>query len=65
MESENKMGSAIVITVRNKTDVLTFCAKGLRFGRAPKVVEKYLGARPRSLFMTCSGIGQDQTWGSR
>ena len=66
-------GSAIVITVGNEADVSKLCAKkGLRFGEAPKVVEKYLEAGPSSVCMTpssvctcttCSGMGHDQLGG--
>ena len=41
LESGNKRRSAIVITVRNKAVVLKFCAKRLKFGKTPKIVEKY------------------------
>ena len=57
-------GLAIVITVGNEADVSKLCAKkGLRFGEAPKVVEKYLEAGPSSVCMTCSGMGRDQLGG--
>lgn len=64
LKPEMEKGSAIVITVGNEADVSKLCAKkGLRFGEAPKVVEKYLEAGPSSVCMTCSGMGHDQLGG--
>lgn len=40
-ESDNNQGSAIVITIANAFDVAYLYARGLRFGRALKVVQKY------------------------
>lgn len=56
----NGRRSAIVITVGNEAETLNLCAKRLRFGRAPKVVEKYWKAGLSSVYMTCLGIGHDQ-----
>ena len=63
LESGNGRGSAIVITVGNEAEASKLCAKGLRFGGAPKVVEKYWEAGPSSICMTCSGIGHDRLGG--
>ena len=41
LESGNGRGSAIVISVGNSTEASQLCSKGLRFGGALKVVEKY------------------------
>ncbi len=60
LESETGRGSAIVITVGNSAEASTLCAKGLRFGGAPKVVEKYWEAGPGSVCMSCAGIGHDR-----
>ncbi len=60
LETGNKRGSVIVITVGNEADVSKLFAKGLRFGGAPKVVEKYWEAGPSSVCMTCLGIGHDR-----
>ena len=60
LETGNERGSAIVITVGNEADVSKLCAKGLRFGGVPKVVEKYWEAGPNSMCMTYSGIGHDR-----
>ncbi len=65
LETGNGRGSAIVITVGNEAEALKICAKGLRFGGAPKVVEKYWEAGPSSVYMTCSGIGHDRLGGCR
>ncbi len=40
-ESGNNRGSTIVITIANAFDAAYLCVKGLRFGAALKVVEKY------------------------
>lgn len=63
LETANGKGSAIVITVGNDADASKLCAKGLRFGGAPKVVERYWEAGPSSVCMTCSGIGHDRLGG--
>lgn len=63
LESGDGRGSAIVITVGNEAEASKLCAKGLRFGGAPKVVEKYWEAGPSSVCMTCSGIGHDRLGG--
>ena len=59
-ESGNNRGSAIVITVANASDVSYLCAKGLRFGGALKVVEKYWEAGPESICPIYCGIGHDR-----
>lgn len=41
LESGTGKGSAIVITVGNSTEAAKLCAKGLRFGGALKVIERY------------------------
>ena len=59
LDTGDARGSAIVITVGSKEEVSKLCARGLRFGGAPKVVEKYWEAGPCLVCMTCSGIGDD------
>lgn len=41
LESDDERGFAIVITVGNEAEASKLCAKGLRFGGVPKIVEKY------------------------
>lgn len=41
LELGKRRGSAIVITVVTEIEASKLCAKGLKFGRAPKVVKKY------------------------
>ena len=53
----NKRGSAILITVKGRSESKHLCAFGFRFGGAVKVVEKYWEAGPSSVCMTCYGIG--------
>ena len=65
LETGNGKGSAIVITVGNEAEASKLCSKGLRFGGAPKVVEKYWEAGPGSVCMTCSGIGHDRLGGCK
>ena len=60
LESGNGRKSAIVITVGNSTEASRLCSKGLRFGGALKVVEKYWEAGPSSICMSCAGIGHDR-----
>lgn len=59
-ESGNSQGSAIVIKVANAADVTYLCTKGLGFGGALKVVEKYWEAGPGSVCPICCGIGHDR-----
>ena len=63
LETGSGKGSAIVITVGNEEDASKLCASGLRFGGAPKVVERYWKARPSSVCMTSLGIGHDRLGG--
>lgn len=63
LESGNGRGSAIVITVGNSTEASQLCSKGLRFGGALKVAEKYWEAGPSSICMSCAGIGHDRLGG--
>ncbi len=63
MEAGNGKGSAIIIMVGNEVEALRLCAKALRFGGAPKVVEKYWEAGPSSIYMTYSDIGHNQLGG--
>ncbi len=63
LKTGNGKGSAIVVTVENEVEASRLCAKGLRFGGAPKVLEKYWEAGPSSVCMTCSGIGYDRLGG--
>lgn len=49
LESGNGRGCAIVITVGNSAEASKLCSKGLRFGGALKVVEKYWEAGPGSV----------------
>lgn len=60
LESETGRGSAIVIMVGNSAEASTLCSKGLRFGRALKVVEKYWEAGPGSVCMSCAGVGHNR-----
>ena len=60
LESGNGRGSAIVITVGNGVEASKLCSKGLRFGGALKVVEKYWEAGPGSVCMSCAGVGHDR-----
>ena len=53
LESGSGRGSAIVITVGNSAEASKLCFKGLRFGGALKVVEKYWEAGPGSVCMSC------------
>ena len=57
LESGNGRGSAIMITVENEVEASRLCAKGLRSGGAPKVVEKYWEAGPSSICMSRVGSG--------
>ena len=41
LEAGNEKSSAIIITVGNEIEASRLCVKGLRFVKAPKVVEKY------------------------
>ncbi len=63
LEAGNGKGLAIVITVGNEVEVSRLCPKGLRFGGASKVVEKYWEAGPSSVCMTYSDIGYDRLGG--
>ncbi len=58
-KSGNNRGSAIVIIIANASDAAYLCTKGLRFGGALKVVEKYREAGPGSVCLICCGIGHD------
>ena len=60
LESGNGRGSAIVITVGNNEEASRLCSKGLRFGGALKVVEKYWEAGPGSVCMSCASVGHDR-----
>ena len=59
LESGTGRGSAIVITVGSSIEASKLCSKGLRFGGALKVVEKYWEAGPGSVCMSCAGVGHD------
>ena len=59
-ESGNNRGSAIVITIANASDAAYLCAKGLRFGGALKIVEKYWEAGPGLVCFICCGINHDR-----
>lgn len=52
-------GSAIVIKVDNQKKVSKLCAKGLKFRRTLKIVEKYSETRPSLVYITCSSIKYD------
>ncbi len=43
----------------NSIEASKLCSKGLRFGGALKVVNKYWEAGPSSIYMSCAGIGHD------
>ena len=53
LDIRDARGSAIVITFGSEEEVSKLCAKGLVFGVAPKVVEKYWEVGPSSVCMTC------------
>lgn len=59
-ETNNKRGSAIVITVSNENVAKQLMASGLRFGGAVKKVEKFWDAGPGSVCMRCCGIGHER-----
>ena len=59
LDSDTGRGSAIVITVGTSEEAAKLCSKGLRFGEALKVVEKYWEARPGSVCLSCAGLGHD------
>ena len=59
-ESGNNRGSTIVIIVANYSKAFYLCARGLRFGGALKVVEKFWKAGPGSICLICCGIGHDR-----
>lgn len=59
-ETNNKRGSAIVITVSNENMANKLMASGLRFGGAVKKVEKLWDAGPGSVCMRCCGIGHER-----
>lgn len=52
-----------MITGENSTEASQLCFKGLRFGGALKVVEKYWEAGPSSICISCAGIGHDRLGG--
>ena len=54
--------SAIMITVENKAKVSKLWTKGLRFGKAPKIIEKYCKARLSLGFMICLANRHNQLW---
>lgn len=60
LESGSERGSAIVITVGNSSEASKLCSKGLRFGGALKVVEKYWEAGTGSVCMSCAGVGHER-----
>lgn len=60
LESGTGRGSAIVITVGTSEEAVKLCSKGLRFGGALKVVEKYWEAGPSSVCLSCAGVGHDR-----
>lgn len=55
--TNNKRGSAIVITVSNEHVAKQLIASGLRFGGMVKKVEKFWEAGPGSVCLRCFGIG--------
>ena len=59
LESHTGKGSAIVITVGTSKEAAKLRSKGLRFGGALKVVEKYWEARPGSIYLSCIRIGHN------
>ncbi len=60
LESGTGKGSAIVIIVGTSEEATKLCSKGLRFGDALKIVEKYWKAGPGSVCLSCAGIGHDR-----
>ena len=59
LESGTGRGSAIVITVGTSEEAAKLCSKGLRFGGALKVVEKYWEAGPGSVCLSYAGVGHN------
>lgn len=59
IKTKNGRGSPIVIIVRNKADAYKLYAKGLKFGRVSKKVEKFWEARPIFVYKTYSSITHD------
>lgn len=59
-EAHNKQRSAIVIAVSNKREAKQLFAKGLRFGGAVKMIEKFWEAGPGSVCMRCCGTGHER-----
>ena len=60
LESGTERGSAIVITVGTSEKAAKLCSKGLRFGGALKVVEKYWEAGPGLVCLSCAGVDHDR-----
>ena len=56
----NKRGSAIVIMIREESEAKYLCISELWFGGIFRVVERYWGAEPGSVCMTCCGISHEQ-----
>lgn len=59
-KTNNKRGSAIVITVGNENLAKKLIASGLRFGEAVKKVEKFWEAKPGLVCLRCCGIGHER-----
>ena len=60
LESGTGRGSAIVITVGTSEEASKLCSRGLRFGGALKVVEKYWEAGPSSVCLSYAGVSHDR-----
>lgn len=56
LKAGNKRRSAIVITVKEKSEAKYLCTSGFRFEKIVKAVEKYWEARSSLVYMTCCGI---------
>lgn len=58
--TSNKWSSAIVITVKSKSEAKQLCSAGLCFGHVVKKVEKYWEVGPSSVCMICCGMGHER-----
>lgn len=64
-ESGTKKDLTIVIIVRNNTKVFILYAKGSRFRKILKIVEKYEKARPSSICISYARINHNRLGKSR
>lgn len=59
MEFDTGKRSAIVIIVDINEKASKLCSRELKFRGAFKVVEKYWGAKPSSVYLNCTGMSHD------